>query len=51
MKNESIQMSREVWECFREYRKAPFKKRYQEILEMEDDIDFEGEYDKLFNNN
>jgi len=51
MKNQNLQMSREVWEYFREYRKAPFKKRYQEILEMEDDIDFEGEYNKLFNNN
>jgi len=51
MKHEHLQMSREVWEYFREYKKAPFKKRYQEILEMDEEIDFEGEYNKLFKNN
>ncbi len=51
MKNDNLQMSREAWEHCREYKKAPFKKRYQEILELAFEIDFEGEYNKLFNNN
>ena len=32
MKNEKLEMTREVWEYFRQYRQAPIKKKY---LEME----------------
>jgi len=32
MKNEKLEMKREVWEYFRQYRQAPIHKRYLEIL-------------------
>ena len=32
MKNEKLEMKREVWEYFRQYRQVPIKKKY---LEME----------------
>jgi hypothetical protein len=31
MKNEKLEMKREVWDYIRLYRQAPFKKRYQEL--------------------
>ncbi len=31
----NITIKREEWEHLREFRKAPFKKRYLEIIEME----------------
>jgi hypothetical protein len=31
MKNEKLEMKREVWDYIRQYRQAPFKKRYQEL--------------------
>ena len=34
MKSKVITIKREDWENLREFRKAPFKKRYLEILEM-----------------
>ncbi len=34
MKNEKLEMKREVWEYFRQYRQAPFQKRYQELLSI-----------------
>ncbi len=30
MKTETLEMKREVWEYFRQYRQAPIKKRYLE---------------------
>jgi len=36
MKNEKLEMKREVWEYFRQYRKAPFQKRYLELLSIKD---------------
>ncbi|MFX0038649.1 MAG: hypothetical protein ACFFCY_11400 [Promethearchaeota archaeon] len=32
MKNEKLEMKREVWEYFRQYKQAPFQKRYLELL-------------------
>ncbi|MFW9819913.1 MAG: hypothetical protein ACFFE5_09910 [Candidatus Thorarchaeota archaeon] len=32
MKNEKLEMNREVWEYLRKYRKAPYQKRYLELL-------------------
>lgn len=34
MKSKVIKIEREDWEKLREFRKAPFKKRYLEIIEM-----------------
>jgi len=34
MKSKVITIKREDWENLREFRKAPFKKRYLEIVEM-----------------
>ncbi|MFX1388932.1 MAG: hypothetical protein ACFE9Z_02580 [Promethearchaeota archaeon] len=31
-----MEIKREVWEYFRQYRKAPYQKRYQEILDMKE---------------
>ena len=41
-KDEKMVFSRETWEISREYRKAPFKKRYNEIEELINgfDVDF-----------
>ena len=36
MKNENLEMKREVWEYFRLYRQAPIKKRYLEKLEAKE---------------
>ncbi|MFW9879149.1 MAG: hypothetical protein ACFFG0_39220 [Candidatus Thorarchaeota archaeon] len=36
MKNEKLEMKREVWEYFRKYRQAPFQKRYLELLTVKD---------------
>ena len=36
MKNEKLEIKREVWEYFRQYRKAPYQKRYQEILNLKE---------------
>ena len=36
MKTETLEMKREVWEYFRQYRQAPIKKRYLEKLKYED---------------
>ncbi len=33
MKNEKLEMKREVWEYFRQYRQAPYQKRYLELSE------------------
>jgi len=30
MKDEKIEMKRDVWDCFRSYRKTPIQKRYLE---------------------
>lgn len=35
MKQKIISIAREDWEKLREFKKAPFKKRYIEILEMD----------------
>ncbi|MFX0035350.1 MAG: hypothetical protein ACFE9I_06890 [Candidatus Hermodarchaeota archaeon] len=35
MKDEKIVIDREVWEYFRSYRKAPFKKKYLEFTKIE----------------
>lgn len=35
MKTETLEMKREVWDYLRRYRRAPFKKRYLEMLEYE----------------
>lgn len=34
MKNEKLKMKREVWEYIRQYRQAPYQKRYVELLNM-----------------
>jgi hypothetical protein len=34
MKNEKLEIKREVWEYFREYRKAPYRERYEQILNL-----------------
>jgi len=36
MKNEKLEIKREVWEYFRQYRKAPCQKRYQQLLSMKE---------------
>jgi len=36
MKNEKLEMKREVWEFFRQYRHAHIQKRYLELLEIKD---------------
>lgn len=36
MKNEKLEMKREDWEYFRQYRQAPIKKRYLEILKTKE---------------
>lgn len=36
MKNETLEMKREVWEYFRMYRQGPIKKKYLERLNYED---------------
>ena len=45
MKNEKLEMKREVWEYFRLYRQAPIKKRYLEKLEA-DEISLPTKYYK-----
>jgi hypothetical protein len=34
MKSKTLSVKREEWEKLREFRKAPFKKRYYEIIKM-----------------
>ncbi|MFW9970191.1 MAG: hypothetical protein ACFFDF_08325 [Candidatus Odinarchaeota archaeon] len=36
MKNEKLEMKREVWDYFRQYRQASFRKRYQELSKMKE---------------
>ncbi len=36
MTTETLEMKREVWEYFRQYRQAPIKKRYLEKLKYRD---------------
>jgi hypothetical protein len=36
MKNENLVIKREDWEYLRQYRRAPYQKRYQEILIMKE---------------
>ena len=36
MKDENLEMKREVWEHFRLYRQAPIKKRYLEKLKAKE---------------
>ena len=49
MKQKIISLAREDWEKLRAFQKAPFKKRYIEILEMDSFIErnFESETIKL----
>ncbi|MBD3253630.1 MAG: hypothetical protein GF383_00975 [Candidatus Lokiarchaeota archaeon] len=35
-KSQYIKITRENWEQLREFRKAPFQKRYHELLELEE---------------
>jgi hypothetical protein len=35
MKNKILSIKREEWEKLREFRMAPYKKRYNEMLELE----------------
>ncbi len=35
MKNDPIKLNRNEWELLKEFQKAPFKKRFSEILEQE----------------
>ncbi|MFX0106242.1 MAG: hypothetical protein ACFE75_12250 [Candidatus Hodarchaeota archaeon] len=36
MKNKKLEMKRDDWEYFRQYRQAPIKKRYLEILKTKE---------------
>ncbi len=36
MKNKKLEMKREVWEYFRQYRKTPIQKRYLAMLKEEE---------------
>ncbi|KKL17034.1 hypothetical protein LCGC14_2489580 [marine sediment metagenome] len=36
MKNKKLEMKREVWEHFRQYRKTPIQKRYLTMLKEEE---------------
>jgi hypothetical protein len=36
MKNKKLEMKREVWEYFRQYRQAKTQKRYLEILSLKE---------------
>ena len=36
MKNKKLEMKREVWEFFRQYRKTPIQKRYLTMLKEEE---------------
>ena len=36
MKNKKLEMKREVWEYFRQYRQANTQKRYLEILSLKE---------------
>ncbi len=36
MKNEKLEMKRDDWEYFRQYRQAPFQKRYLELLSFKE---------------
>ena len=46
MKHEKLEMTREVWEHFRQYRQAPIKKRYLEILKTNNMNNLTKQYKK-----
>jgi len=48
MKDEKLEMKREVWEYFRLYKQAPFKKRYLELNEYDEIDQSKKRYKKLF---
>lgn len=49
MKNEKLEMKREVWDYLRQYREAPFKKRYQELTLEKLPKELEQNTEKIIN--
>lgn len=50
MKNECLKINRDSWETLRAFRKAPFKRRYLEMQEWDEelgDLDLEQDISRL----
>ena len=50
MKNKKLEMKRDDWEHFRQYRQANYQKRYLEILSLKKKNKALNHYNLIFNN-
>jgi hypothetical protein len=48
MKDEKLEMTREVWEYFRQYRQAPIKKKYSERVRFRELFEINKQKEKRF---